>query len=50
MPFTAISFIGVFSDSVKTKLAPNDYVEMVQDFIVGGGDDNGSLRFTGLTS
>lgn len=38
VPFTAISFIGVFSDSVKTTIAPSGFVEMTQFFIVGGGD------------
>jgi hypothetical protein len=38
VPFTAISFIGVFSDSVKTTIAPGGFVEMTQYFIVGGGD------------
>jgi len=38
VPFTAISFIGVFSDSVKTTIAPSGFVEMTQYFIVGGGD------------
>lgn len=52
VPFTAISFIGVFSDSLKTTIAPGGAVEMVQYFIVGGGDvasivdDVGKIRGT----
>ena len=38
VPFTAISFIGVFSDSLKTTILPSEFVEMTQYFIVGGGD------------
>lgn len=38
VPFTAISFIGVFSDSIRTTIQPGDFVEQVQHFIVGGGD------------
>ena len=38
VPFTAISFIGVFSDSLKTTIVPGEFVEMTQYFIVGGGD------------
>lgn len=38
VPFTAISFIGVFSDSIKTTIPPQGFVEMTQYFIVGGGD------------
>jgi hypothetical protein len=38
VPFTAISFIGVFSDSIKTTIPPRGAVEQVQYFIVGGGD------------
>lgn len=38
VPFTAISFIGVFSDSVQTTISPGNFVEMMQYFIIGGGD------------
>jgi hypothetical protein len=38
VPFTAISFIGVFTHSIQSTIAPGDYVEMVQDFIIGNGD------------
>ncbi len=38
VPFTAISFIGVFSDTLKTTIAPREFVEMVQYFMIGGGD------------
>jgi len=38
VPFTAISFIGVFSDSIRTTIPPSGFVEMSQYFIVGGGD------------
>lgn len=38
VPFTAISFIGVFSDSIKTAIPPGGAFEQVQYFIVGGGD------------
>jgi hypothetical protein len=38
VPFTAISFIGVFTHSVKATLPPGEYVEMAQDFIIGNGD------------
>jgi hypothetical protein len=38
VPFTAISFIGVFTHSIKTTLQPGDSVDMVQHFIVGNGD------------
>jgi hypothetical protein len=38
IPFTAISFIGVFSNAVQTSIPPGEYVEEVQDFIVGAGD------------
>lgn len=38
VPFTAISFIGVFSDSIQTTIPSRGFVEMTQYFIVGGGD------------
>ena len=38
VPFTAISFIGVFSDSVQSTIMPGEFIEQEQDFIVGGGD------------
>jgi hypothetical protein len=38
IPFTAISFIGVFTHSVQTTIAAGEYVEMVQDFVLGDGD------------
>ena len=38
VPFTAISFIGVFSDSIQTTIPSHGFVEMTQYFIVGGGD------------
>jgi hypothetical protein len=38
VPFTAISFIGVFTEAVQTSIQPGEYVEAVQDFIVGNGD------------
>ena len=38
VPFTAISFIGVFSDSIKTTIAPGGIFEQVQYFVIGGGD------------
>jgi hypothetical protein len=38
IPFTAISFIGVFTHSIKSTIAAGEYVEMAQDFIIGNGD------------
>ena len=38
VPFTASSFIGIFSDSMKGTILPGEFVEQVQEFIVGGGD------------
>jgi hypothetical protein len=38
VPFTAISFIGIFSDSIQTVIPGHEYVEQVQDFIIGAGD------------
>src|SRR5262249_31353712 len=38
VPFTAISFIGVFTHSVQSTIQPGEFVEMAQDFIVGNGD------------
>lgn len=38
VPFTAISFIGVFGESVAGTIPPGGYVEQVQHFIVGDGD------------
>jgi hypothetical protein len=38
VPFTAISFIGIFTHSIQTTIAPGEYAEMAQDFVVGNGD------------
>lgn len=38
IPFTAISFIGVFSDSIRTTIQPGEFVEQVQYFVIGNGD------------
>jgi hypothetical protein len=38
VPFTAISFIGVFTEAAPTTLPAGGYLEAVQDFIVGNGD------------
>lgn len=38
VPFTAISFIGVFSDSIRNTIPPAGFFEMTQHFVVGGGD------------
>jgi hypothetical protein len=38
VPFTAISFIGVFTHSMQSTIPPGEYLEMAQDFIIGNGD------------
>ena len=38
IPFTAISFIGVFADSFKGEIPPGEFVGQTQHFIVGAGD------------